>query len=65
VSELKGLFDINRAARLVQSGDSYKVSGSILGRDPPPKHHPTRWRGGVGGQDAVRAMIVDELFKVK
>jgi len=40
VSRLKGLFDVNREARLVQPGDSYKVSVSILGRDPPSKHHP-------------------------
>ncbi len=43
--------------------------------DPPLKHHPARtrhgeqvaipgWRSGVGGQGAVWAVIVDEVFKV-
>jgi len=64
VSGLEGLFDGNREARLVQLGDSYKVSVSILGRDPPLKHHPARARhreqiaippglGGAAGQGAV------------
>jgi hypothetical protein len=71
VSGLKGLYE----ARLVLPGDSYKVSLSILWRDPPLKHHPTRARhrqqvaipGGLGritGQRAVRAMVSDEVFKV-
>jgi hypothetical protein len=44
VSGLKGLFDVNREARLVQPSDSYKVSVSILGRHPSLKHHPARAR---------------------
>ena len=39
VSGLKGLFDVNPEARLVQLGDSCKVSVSIHWRHPPPKHH--------------------------
>jgi hypothetical protein len=69
------LFDANSEARLVPPGDSYKVSVSILRRDPPLEHHPTRsrhreqvaiprWSGGVGGQTAVGAMVVDEVFEV-
>ena len=60
--------------RLVQPGDSYKVSARILGRDPALKHHPTRTRHreqvsiprrlrGVGGQGAVGAMIAEELLE--
>jgi hypothetical protein len=75
VSELNGLFDVNREAWLVEPGDSYKISVSMLRRDPPPKHHPTRTRhrepiaiprglGGVAGHGAVRAVVGDELFKV-
>jgi hypothetical protein len=71
VSGLKGLYE----ARLVLPGDSYKVSLSILWRDPPLKHHPTSVGhgesiavpgrlGGVAGQGAVGAVIVDELFEV-
>ena|SRR6266700_2209548 len=67
---------MNREARLVQPGNSYKVSVSILGRDPPPKHHPTRTRyreqiaiprglQGVSGQGAVATVIVDELSQIK
>jgi hypothetical protein len=73
VSGLKGLFDGNREARLVQPGDSYKLS--VQGRHPPPKHHPTRTRHceqiaiprrlrGVGGQGAVETMVMGELFEV-
>jgi hypothetical protein len=69
------LLDGNREARLVQPGDSYKVSVSVLRRDPPPKPHPTRTRHceqvaipdglrGVAGQRAVPAVIVNEVFKV-
>ena len=73
MSGLKGLFDVIRPARLVQPGDSYKVSVRILRRHPPPKHHPTpthhreqiaipRRLRGVGGQGAVWAVVMDELF---
>jgi hypothetical protein len=41
VSGLNGLFDVNREARLVQPGDSYKVSVSILRRDPSLAYHTT------------------------
>jgi len=73
VSGLKGLFDGNREARLVRPGDSYKVSVSILGRHPPPKHHtawapdsepvtiPRRLRG-VGGQGTVGTVGGDEVL---
>jgi hypothetical protein len=68
------VFDVSPEARLVQPGDSYKVSVSILRRHPPFKHHTTlarhgeqiaipRGLRGVGGQGAVGAMGVDELFK--
>ena len=75
MSGLNGLFDGNRAARLVQPGDSYKVSVSILGRHSPRKCHSTRTRHleqvavprrlcRVGGQGAVGVVIVEEGFKV-
>jgi hypothetical protein len=74
VSGLTGLFEVNRAAWLVQPGDSHKVSVRILGRDPPLKHHSTRARHGeqiaiprrlrgVGGQGAVGVVVVDEPSK--
>ena len=60
---------------LVQAGKTEKISVGFFRRDPPLKYHPTRarhreqiavpgWRGGVAGQRAVGAVIVDELFKV-
>jgi hypothetical protein len=75
VSGANGWFDANRDARLVQPGDSYKVSVSILRRHPPLKYHATwarhleqiaipRGLGGVAGHGAVRAVVGDELFKV-
>jgi hypothetical protein len=68
VSGLKGLFDLDREARLVQPGDSYKVSVRFLRRHPPLKHHPTGTHHGeqvaipgglgrVGGQWAVRERL--------
>ena len=52
-----------------------QVQLGFLRRDPPLKHHPTRTchgeqvavpggLGGVAGQGAVRAMVVDEVLKV-
>jgi hypothetical protein len=65
------LFDVNREARLVQPGDSYKVSVSFHG--VTHRANATRSRHceqipiprglrGVAGQRAVGAMIVDEVF---
>ena len=56
-------------------GQTQRIQLSIQGRDPPLKHHPTRARHreqvtvprglrGIGGQRAVRTMVVDELLKV-
>jgi len=54
---------------LVQPGDSYKVCVSFLWRHAPlkttPHGHATWSRaGGIGGQGAVAAVVVDELFNV-
>jgi hypothetical protein len=58
----------------VQSRRPQQIQFSIPRRAPPLKHHaPTRHHeevavpgglGGVGGQRTVRAMVVDEIFKV-
>jgi len=59
----------------VQRRRPQQVQLGFLRRDPPLKHHPTRTchgeqvavpggLGGVAGQGAVRAMVVDELLKV-
>ncbi len=74
MSGLKGVFGVNRETWLVQPGDSYKISVSILRRDPPPKHHPACTRHheqiaiprrlrSVGGQRAMGAMIMDKFLK--
>jgi hypothetical protein len=58
---------------LVQAGKAEKISVGFLRRDPPLKHHLTRachreqiaipgWRGGVGRQRAVDAVVMDELL---
>jgi hypothetical protein len=62
-------------AALVRSRRPEQIQLDIHLCDPPPKHHPTPTRHGeqaavpgglrgVGGQMAVGAVIVDELFKV-
>ena len=74
MSGLKGLFDGNREARLVQRGDSQKVNVRILRRHPPLKHHPTRalhceqvaipvGLRGVGSQGAVGAGSRTKFFE--
>src|SRR2546427_201362 len=58
-----------------ETGQRNQVGFCVHGRHPPLKHHPTRARhgeqvavpGGLGcvaGQRAVRAVVVDEVFKV-
>jgi len=60
--------------RLVQSRQVLPIQLSILRRDPPPKHHPTRTRHreqvaiprglrGVCGEGAVGVVIADKVFK--
>ena len=59
---------------LVQRSGLEQVQLSIQGRDPAFKHHPTfacdgepvaipRGLRGVGGQGAVGAVVVDEVFE--